>query len=723
MKGVGIMRNLRRVQGLVLLLAFFGTLMTMGNVEAAGSVTLPPHITNLANLFAAPPAGSNSQPTDSEGVTVITKDLANQSGVIWSKPANKMDLTKNFKAEMLLNFGNKGSNAADGMAFVMHNDARGTNTIQTGGNGQQLGVWGSTTKVDVSAAIQNSLAIEFDTNHNENWDTRSGVLGSINLDAQHIAWNYPAKSDSYKNFGSWLFPKIRLIHMNDQSFPGSDNKWYAFTVEWTASTRKLKYTFEGNSPVEITVPADAFGAGATSVYWGFTAKTGDSSEENKVAFASVSNVPKTSQNYQIYHQNADGSQGAVVTQTNPAKPNEKLLGIVTANNISTDGQMVWSDVALRYNEGTTDDRGIRYLAKTGLTINDQNISTNGVSTGLFTTSKWDTDGNPIANPAKAVDTNIFEPKDSAGFGLGVNTGNIAPGGQSVIKMQLTAMDPTDTNGKTNMGQQATAWLANGTVGQKSTFMTYVTSIPTMTLNGQFLDTTAKNPAIVEKNKAFNLTGNWEQSSKTGKIDADAKGTLHYSIDDGAEQTVALDSTGGAMSAPIPTAGLTMNQPHKMTVYVTNAGYNEKSNTKTAFFQIKGGELKFAKVNPTVVFNPVQVGKTVTAQRATTDWAPTVADSRGRDSQWTLSASTTGLTRTTDGKKLAGRMMYVDGQKQTPLTSTPIVITSKTTTTDNEELTAVNWAADQGILLNVNADAYVGDYTGTVDWTLASVPEP
>lgn len=718
------MRNLRGIQGLVLLLAFFGVLMGVSHVQAAGSTTLPVHITNLANLFAAPPAGSNSQPTDSDGVTVITKDLANQSGVIWSKSANKMDLTKDFKAEMLLNFGNKGSNAADGMAFVMHNDARGTGTIQTSGNGQQLGVWGNTDKIDTSTAIQNSLAIEFDTNSNEEWDTEAGFLGISNkLDRNHIAWNYPANNDAYKNIGSWLFPKIRLNHNNVQYFGGSDNKWYAFTVEWTASTRKLKYTFEGNSPVEITVPANAFGTGTTSVYWGFTAKTGSSSEENKVAFASISNVPKTSQSYQIYHQNADGSQGALVTQANPAKPNEKLLGIITANNVSTNSQMIWSDVALRYNEGTADSRGIRYVANTGLTINNQNVSTNGVSTGLFTTAKWDTDGNQIVNPDKAIDTDVFETKDSTGFGRGVNTGSIVPGGQSVIKMQLTAMDPTETDGKTNTGQQATAWLSNGTVGEKSTFMTYVTSIPTLTLNGKFIDTTAKNPAMVEKDKSFDLTGNWQQSSKTGKIDADAKGTLHYSIDNGAEQTVALDSTGGAMSVPIPTAGITMNQPHKITAYLTNAGYNEKSNTRTAYFQIKGGELKFAKVNPTVAFKPVQVGKAVTAQRATTDWAPTISDSRGRDSQWTLTASTTGLTRTTDNKKLAGNIVYVDGQKQTPLTSTPIVIASKTTTTDNEELTAVNWAANQGILLNVAADAYVGDYTGTVNWTLAAVPQP
>lgn len=732
------MRNLRRVQGLVLLLAFFGTLMGTGQVQAI-IAPIPEHLTNLDSLFADPPYGSDSQ-LPVNGVTVITPNKGDQAGSIWSKPGNKIDLTRDFEATMLVNLGDSfksdGSlNPGDGMAFVMHNDLRGTDTILNDVSkfsGQSLGVWGSVdpnkNKSPWKSAIQNSLAIEFDTHPNGDYD--SGVAGT-----PHIAWNYPARSSAYTISG-WPSKKLKLNHNNLETFSYLSNEeptkgsapWREFKVSWNASTKILTYTFNGKSKsIPISDPKSVFAPDLNTwdnkVYWGFTGKTGGNYELNQVAFVGTTNVPKTSQSYEIYHKKADGSQGAVVTQTNPAKPNEPLIGIVTANN-SADSKIPWTDLALRYNEGSADSRGIRYTVNDGITINNQNISQNNVSTGLFKTPSLDIEGDPNKTPVRnAVDTDIFNNKDTNGYGLGVNTGDLVPGGQTVVKMQLTAMDPTETNGKINNGQKAMARLDGGTVGQVSTFMTYVTSIPTMTLNGQFLDTTAKNPAIVEKNKAFNLTGNWEQSSKTGKIDADAKGTLHYSIDDGAEQTVALDSTGGAMSAPIPTAGLTMNQPHKITAYMTNAGYNEKSNIKTAYFQIKGGELKFAKVNPTVAFNSVQVGKTVTAQRATTDWAPTVADSRGRDSQWTLSASTTGLTRTTDGKKLAGRMMYVDGQKQTPLTSTPIVITSKTTTTDNEELTAVNWAADQGILLNVNADAYVGDYTGTVDWTLASVPEP
>lgn len=722
------MRNLRGIQGLVLLLAFLSTLMGVYQVQAA-IAPIPEHLTNLDSLFADPPAGSDSQ-LPVNGVTVITPNKEDQAGSIWSKPANKIDLTRDFEATMLVNLGDS-SKAGDGMAFVMHNDSRGTSTILndvSSFSGQSLGVWGSVNPNDdknpEKSAIQNSLAIEFDTYFNGDYD--KGIKGT-----PHIAWNYPAKSSAYSISGLWPWRTLKLNHSNPETFSYLESglaPWREFKVSWNASTKVLTYTFNGKSKdIPISDPKSVFAPNSDTwdnkVYWGFTGKTGGNYELNQVAFVSTTNIPKTSQDYRIYHKNADGSQGAVVTQTNPAKPNEKLIGIVTANNDAT-SKIPWSGVALRYNEGSTNSQGIRYTANDGITINNQNISQNNVSTGLFKTPSLDIDGEPNKTPVRnALDTDIFNNKDTSGYGLGVNTGDLVPGGKTVVKMQLTAMDPTPTNGKTNIGQKSMARLDGGTVGQVSTFMTYVTSVPTLTLNGKFLDTSAKNPAMVEKGQSFDLTGNWQQSSKTGKIDANAKGTLHYSIDDGAEQTVPLDSTGGAMSVPIPTAGITMNQPHKITAYLTNAGYNEKSNTRTAYFQIKGGELKFAKVNPTVAFKPVQVGQAVTAQRATTDWAPTISDSRGRDSQWTLTASTTGLMRTTDNKKLAGNIVYVDGQKQTPLTSTPIVIASKTTTTDNEELTAVNWAADQGILLNVAADAYVGDYTGTVNWTLAAVPQP
>ncbi|WP_448949737.1 hypothetical protein [Latilactobacillus sakei] len=81
-----------------------------------------------------------------------------------------------------------------------------------------------------------------------------------------------------------------------------------------------------------------------------------------------------------------------------------------------------------------------------------------------------------------------------------------------------------------------------------------------------------------------------------------------------------------------------------------------------------------------------------------------------------------MTRTTDHKQLDGGLVYVDGQKSTDVTEIPQRIASKTTTSD-DDITPIKWDDNQGILLKVNAGAYAGDYTGTIDWTLGNTPAP
>jgi hypothetical protein len=97
------------------------------HVKAANNGN-PPFKIDLTGIFVTPATGSNSSVIGGN-IVQVTPDTANQKGGIWSTEANKMDLTKDFKASMYIYFGNRGANAADGMAFVMHNDSRGTNAI------------------------------------------------------------------------------------------------------------------------------------------------------------------------------------------------------------------------------------------------------------------------------------------------------------------------------------------------------------------------------------------------------------------------------------------------------------------------------------------------------------------------------------------------------------------------------------------------------------------
>lgn len=744
---------------IILLILFFSLLaINKQSVNGIPVDTPPTHITNINNLFNVP-AGSNShQPVN--GVTVINDDLPQQTGAIWSKEANRIDLTNKFSATMWLNFGGNAGVAADGMTFTMQNDPIGANFIQTGGDkaviGQRLGVWAepfveSTNKqIDLKTAIQNSFAVEFDTNDNTNWDTTGPVKNSESgsllppgtnytfstpsISGDHIAYGFPADNSTYdvgiKGFKPWIgsasynYTSV-MLHKGTQSFGNkylSDGKWHKFVVNWDPTTNSLNYQFDSLAAVNVSLnPSTVFKSNL--VYWGFTGKTGDRSELNQVVFEKVSNIPITSQSYKIYHKNTDGSKGAEVTLDNPAKPSEKLLGVILANNSNT-SLAPWNDVALRHrNQGVNTTQGIGYTGD-GITINGKSISNpDGSSTGLFKTPKLDINGNPIETSTirNAVDTDVFGTNDQ--YGYGVNTGNIPIGGQTVINMNMMAMDPTPTDGVTNLGRATNIRLDGGTASDTSSLMTYVTSVPKLKLDASFLDTSKEKPVTIDKGKPLTLKGSWSQTSVTGNIDKNALGTLHYAIDGGTDQTISQNNTGGDLVASIPTDGLAMNADHELKIYMTNAGYNQKSEVITIHFQIKGGKLQFTKVNDPIGFNSVVVGQNVTATRKGTDWAPTISDSRGKGGHWDLYASSTGLTRTSDQKALAGGLIYVNGQSTKNITSTPIIVASKDTTTDNDEVTKVDWSSDQGILLKVGADAYKGDYSGTINWTLGNTPKP
>lgn len=722
--------------------------VVMHQAVQATIAPVPNHITNIENLFALPPAGSNSS-LPVNGVTQINPYTKNQSGAIWSNENNKIDLSKDFSATMLLNFGDSGVSAADGMAFVMHNDPRGTQTIQKGGTGQQLGVWAdplvesSSSTVSLKNAIQKSFAIEFDTRQNDNWDvsgapdntSSTGLLGTTYsfttkpINANHVAFGLPADSSNYYIGISGYVPWIgsgnkqytsMLKHQGLQILPTntylSNGSWHEFRISWNATTKILTYQLQGLPEIKAAIdPTTVFGT--TSVYWGFTGKTGESSELNQVAFKSISNIPTTSQSYKIYHKN-----GTEVTKANPAKPLEELNGVISANNLATSGS-AWKKVALRYKvEGTSDAAGGVAYAGDDLKVNGQLVSQKGTSTNLVKTPQLSLTGTSLSQRF-ATDTDFFG-KDIGQYSTGVDLGDIQIGKTATTTFTLTAMGPTPTDGTTNLGRYYDISLVGTTASQSTQTTVYVTSVPQLALSTDWeAAKDSAKPVIVTKGQALNIDGTWQQLSSFG-IDPHAVGTLHYSIDNGAEQIVAQNNTGGKLISNIPTNGLSLNKDHTITFYITNAGYNEKSVVKTVHFKIKGGDLTFSKVNDTIGYKSVEVGQNVVAQRNATDWAPTISDGRGAGSDWTLLVTANDLQRDSDGKLLSGGLVYVDGNnKQTAIGKTPVKVASKVTTAD-DETTAVSWRDNQGILLKVNGSAYKGSYHGEINWILqGSTPNP
>ncbi|CAM2907884.1 WxL domain-containing protein [Levilactobacillus brevis] len=128
--------------------------------------------TGLQGGFTPEVRDSNNSSSSGTQAMQLTADSYNGGAAVWSKDGSKFNLYKNQKASMWLYFGNKGSSAGDGMAFVLQNNSSGgTGTYSD--KGQSLGVWGKdvstdsngtkTQKTIADSAIPKSWALEFDT--------------------------------------------------------------------------------------------------------------------------------------------------------------------------------------------------------------------------------------------------------------------------------------------------------------------------------------------------------------------------------------------------------------------------------------------------------------------------------------------------------------------------------------------------------------------------------
>lgn len=132
---------------------------------------------------------------------------------------NYFDLSKKQTVAVWFYNGNSDTSPTDGFAFVLQNDPNSYDAISryngSPKSGETIGVWGGTNAPKIattnvnpfSNAIQNSVALEFDTISNNIIPTSSSgsdnsfdMLNKGNdLKNNHISWGYPAESATYTN--------------------------------------------------------------------------------------------------------------------------------------------------------------------------------------------------------------------------------------------------------------------------------------------------------------------------------------------------------------------------------------------------------------------------------------------------------------------------------------------------------------------------------------------
>ena len=183
----------------------------------------------------------------------LTPDAGSQSGNAWSY--GKVDFAKSFTISYSAYFGTKDAAGADGIATVFHNSPLGVNA--TGGGGSGIGAQG----------IANGIVLEIDTYNN-------GIgFGDIANDHGQI-W-----VSSNQSGAGLLTTATDLGNVEDGAY-------HNIVVKWNVDTQTLSYTLDGINAGTYTFPQNtpitSYFGGVSKVYFGYTASTGGSSNDQRV---------------------------------------------------------------------------------------------------------------------------------------------------------------------------------------------------------------------------------------------------------------------------------------------------------------------------------------------------------------------------------------------------------------------------------------------------------
>lgn len=177
----------------------------------------------------------------------LTTEATNQNGAVWY--ADQIDLTQPFDLQFSMNFGDIDPNGADGIMFVLQ--TVGTNALGQSGGG--LGFLG----------FLPSFGIEFDTWWNQDY---------ADLTSDHIAMvsNGVVDHNSPNSLAGPVQASSTSINIED----GLD---HTVRIVWNPLQQEMVVYFDCDLRLAHTVNliADIFN-GQSSVYWGFTAGTGGS---------------------------------------------------------------------------------------------------------------------------------------------------------------------------------------------------------------------------------------------------------------------------------------------------------------------------------------------------------------------------------------------------------------------------------------------------------------
>ncbi|HJE87178.1 MAG TPA: hypothetical protein K8U88_06280 [Levilactobacillus hammesii] len=672
---------------------------------------------NKANVVA----GQNADSPNTQVVELTTG--GSQVGSIWSLPDFKFNLNEKQVASMWLNFGSKGYDSSyapqvvpgDGMALVLQNANNpmaatpnfGTNSPY----GETLGVWGvanlgtTDTSAVAGTAIQNSWALEFDSYLNQATELANAKSAASfdadttggKLTAPHLAANYPGQASTYTpvtkteggidifghNVGGTTGTYIQMVHkgvIQGSNFKFlSDGAWHHLTLSYTpksgSASAKMTYTFNDKNPTtgasqpgqtsSMDVDPSIIDPDNTGkATWGFTGATGIYSEANMVAFEQIPNLVNATATADLTANGKSVSDGGTIKANSP---------VALTYNAS-------------YNSGTADWQGIQAELKLPdhLTITKGTVSyANGDTTTLG-----------------AADLAAI----NQGNGVGLKDLSKA---NSTAKISLTGTAASVTS--------STAVPATVSEFKGSNAIVQATS-PSFTITPSTLHLATDQTAIsADGTTAVPVTGTVTDSASAV---TNSNLTIHGTLNDAKLDDTALSSSdaAGKFSVSVPADKL---QPGANVLDLTAEDKTTGALSNIGEVIITVGELKFQSVSGTAQYQAQLTGTShLVARDSSSDLNIVIQDTRASGNNWQLTAAATPLTAA-DGDQLAGRLVYVNGTAQTTLGAAAVPVMTHTdgasTTTD----VTGDWAANQGLLLDLDGDAHqsTATYSSQITWAL------
>ncbi|MFS7388353.1 L-type lectin-domain containing protein [Carnobacterium maltaromaticum] len=625
----------------------------------ANNAENPPNGIEIDNVFQTP-NGANSSVINNGLVDIVevTPNTTNQAGAIWNTDNNMMDLTKDFEASMYLYFGDKGKDAADGMAFVMQADPNGNNAFRTG-EGARLGVWDSTKVREFGLAIDNSLAIEFDTYYNKGFDD------DVKKNSNHIAWNYPGIKETYVD--SW---GTRTMMHKDIQYPTneffSDDEWHSFNVKWDSVKSLLTYKFDDLSAVSFYVDVpNVFGT--TDVYWGFTGSTGLSYASNRVVFEKVPGLVEG----QIVEEIIDKNTGISVKDKQVTSESELTHLIEVAYQ---SGKQDWKDVRIFK---TLDDNTEYIPGSMRL------IDSNGNET-LLSDSYWS--GNKLNLPLE--DLNLKNNQKKITFDVKVKP----------VSVNTEVVESSIAEGKNY-------------ISHSDNFnYTIISNVaPIITLEG------ANQDKVIDSGTNIEITGNWlDKDSETVNI--------YYQINDANPVVFEKDSinnpknTNHSYLETILSNDLILGTNRLRVWAVDKEG--AQSNVEIVTINVRG-TLKFINV-PDFEFGHFSIPLKNELLFSLAKEKIEISDTRGAGSKWELNVKLKKPFTSLEGNTI-NDFYYIDQNNQKQLLQVDEQVHVKTGVTEESSIQEVEWSSNQGLALEILPSNYIGEYSSELEWILEDTP--